>query len=503
MKRFLKIYLWQLISLLSGFAAMFIVTPYLSSRQNDFGIYSFVISLSLFLSYADFGFLTAGVKFASEAYANDNRQEEQQILGFVIFIMAAVFLLFGLGLSVFAFKPEYILKDLKTADNISLAQNLMIIFISSLPILVAQRGVQLIFNIRLYDYLFQRISSLANLIKIASAFYFFAKGSYNIIGFYVFTQVTNSALVVLACVIAWKKFDYNFISFFKAIKYNSSVYEKTKKLAFSSLYVTISWVVYYELDSLIIGRFVGLKEVAIFNICISIMALARSLYGIIYNPFYAKFNHYLGKSEYEKLNSAFYKILILGLPLSIIPTAALILSMRNFVYVWVGVNYSTSIPIISIMFASYFFTFLSNPASIAMVSTQDLRKMYITSTILPLVYWLGIIITFNKLGLFAFGLFKFISFLISAIIYFQYTYNLLKINWTRFFKHNIMPAIITVIVLMVMAHYFNGFLPLQKGKAQLGVYFGFIFLYGLGAMAIYYMLSSDFKKVVKEIVRAY
>ena len=482
---------------------MFVITPYLASNQNDFGIYSFVISLGLFLSYADFGFLTAGIKFASEAYANDNRREEQEILGFVIFIMAVVFCLFGLGLLFFAFKPQYILKDLKNVGDIRLAQNLILVFVCSLPILVLQRGVQLIFNIRLFDYLFQRISSAANLIKIFSVFYFFGNRRYDIEGFYIFTQLTNVVLVILACFIAKARFNYSLANLFKAIKYNPAIFDKTKKLAFSSLYVTISWVIYYELDSLIIGRFVGLKEVAIFNICISIMALARSLYGIIYNPFYAKFNHYIGKSELKKFNTAFEKILTIGLPLSIIPTAVLILTMKNFVYVWVGSNYNSCIPIITIMFASYFFTFLSNPASIAMVATQDLKKMYMTSTILPLVYWLGIIMSFHQFGLFAFGLFKLVSFLISAIIYFQYTFNLLDINWINFMKRNILPAIITVVVLVIIAHYFNGWLPLKKGKAQLTIYFGIIAAYGLVAMSIYYLLATDFKRIVKELIQAF
>ena len=83
MKQFLKIYLWQVLSLITGFATMFVVTPFLALKQNYFGIYSFVISLNLFLSYADFGFLNAGVKFASEAFAKGDRKEETEILAFV------------------------------------------------------------------------------------------------------------------------------------------------------------------------------------------------------------------------------------------------------------------------------------------------------------------------------------------------------------------------------------------------------------------------------------
>jgi O-antigen/teichoic acid export membrane protein len=181
MKQFLKIYLWQGLSLISGFAAMFIVTPFLSLNQSYFGIYTFVASLSMFLSYADFGFLSAGVKFASEAFANNERKEEEAILGFVLFIMAVVFFIFGLFIMFFAFRPELLLKGLHKVEDVKLARDLMFVFLGSLPILIAQRGIQLVFNLRLYDYLFQRVAAFLNLLKIASAFFFFRNGEYHIV----------------------------------------------------------------------------------------------------------------------------------------------------------------------------------------------------------------------------------------------------------------------------------------------------------------------------------
>ena len=69
MKQIIKIYLWQFISLLFNFAAIFVVTPYLSSNHTLYGIYTLVVAANMFLSYADFGFLGAGMKFASECYA--------------------------------------------------------------------------------------------------------------------------------------------------------------------------------------------------------------------------------------------------------------------------------------------------------------------------------------------------------------------------------------------------------------------------------------------------
>ena len=499
MQKLIKIYFWQVISLISGFATMFMVTPYLASNQNYFGIYTFVISLNLFLSYADFGFLSAGVKFASEAYARNDRNEEMNVLGFVFFILCIVFSLFGLLILFFSFNPQYVLKGLSKAEDLKLAEDLFLVFFLSLPVLIAQRGLQIIFNIRLYDYLYQRVFSLLNLVKISSVFYFFRGGEYHIVQFYLFTQIITLLSIVIGCMIAKKRFKYEFFILIKAVKFSLPIYRKTKNLAFNSLFVTISWIIYYELDSLIIGKFVGLKEVAIFNICMSVMMLSRSLYGILYNPFTAKFNHYIGKDEKDKLGVAYEKILIIGLPLSVIPTTILILTMKNFIFSWVGIEYSSAIPIIAIMFASYYYTFISNPTGIAMVALENIKSLYWSSALLPVIYWLGIILTFHSLGLWSFGFFKFVAFTISAVLYFYYGKKMFSLNWMIFFKRNIIPALLTVVIIFLINLACKSFLPETKGKNELFIYVGMMIGYGLASLSFYYYLSKDFQRVSKEI----
>ena len=50
-----------------------IVIPRLSAEVNSYGIYSVVVSLMIFLQYADLGFLGAGQKYAAESYAKNDR----------------------------------------------------------------------------------------------------------------------------------------------------------------------------------------------------------------------------------------------------------------------------------------------------------------------------------------------------------------------------------------------------------------------------------------------
>ena len=477
---------------------MFVVTPFLASQQNYFGIYSFVVSLGLFLAYTDFGFLTAGAKFAAEAFIKNNRKREIEIFGFVTFIMAIFFSLFAIIVLVFRNDPSIILKNIDSRES-ELARDLFLAFLIGLPITLANRILILIYSVRLHDYKYQRITALMNMLKIVSVFFFFNGHQYRIQEFYWFTQVLTLATVVIGVLVAIKTYSYNFISFGKNIRFNRKVFNRTKSLAFSSLFVTISWVIYYELDSLIIGKFVGLKEVAIFNICISLMTFARSLYGIIYGPFSAKFNHYIGANQLEEFKRTFSSVLVLGLPLALLPTGILLMSMSNFIISWVGEDYVGAIPIATMMFASYLLNFVSYPAGIAMLAKQKIKEVYLISFILPVVYWIGILAFFPSMGLNAFGLFKLIAFLISGLFYFFFSSKNMDVSWTKYFKENGFAVLGSMITIGLMTFCLRDYLPVHKEALSL-LYYGIFFLFLLVVSGVVFlMLSTPFRKQLSQI----
>ena len=73
---------------------MFIVIPYLTSEPEIYGIYTVCISVSIFLAYADLGFLSAGQKYAAEYFAKGKRQEEIKVIGFTTFILLVFYCFF-------------------------------------------------------------------------------------------------------------------------------------------------------------------------------------------------------------------------------------------------------------------------------------------------------------------------------------------------------------------------------------------------------------------------
>ena len=113
LKNYIKIYYWKLVSVFSGFLSLVLVVPNISDDSVLYGIYMFIMSISLYLSYADIGFLTAGQKYSAEYFANNDIKNEKGVMGFVFMLMIIVFIPFIALMLVFSFDPYIAFKELE------------------------------------------------------------------------------------------------------------------------------------------------------------------------------------------------------------------------------------------------------------------------------------------------------------------------------------------------------------------------------------------------------
>lgn len=500
MKEFLKIYLWQFISILFNFAAIFVVTPYLSSNQTIYGIYTLVVAAYMFLSYADFGFLGAGMKFASECYAQNNLKQEIKIIGFTAFIFLVFVLVYALGVLILSFWPEMLVKNLGDNEERSVASNLLLILALFCPVFVMQRIVQIIFAVRLKDYVFQRITIVSSAIKIIFALIFFSSESYPIVGYFLFSQFCTLAAVLIGLYIAKKEFGYEFRLFFKSFKYSKEIYQKTKKLAFVSIFLTLCWILYYELDPFVISKLLGAKQLAIFAIGFTLMEYFRGVFGIVFSPFIAKFNHFIGLKDHDGLHTFFNKILLLALPITVFPVLAISITIKNFIFCWVGDQYANSVPIAQVLVLSFLFSFLSSPTGILIMAYERSKLLYITNALLPIIYWLGVFITFKFFGLQAFAYFKVVAFFVVAIIYLNIIVKLMNLKFWAFLWKLLSPALLPILFILIVTLFTRSYLPIEKDKLNLLIYFIYNGVIIMFSFVVYYFSCFEFRKSMNSIV---
>ena len=454
-KSYLKIYCFQILSIILGFASFLVVIPFISSEKSLYGIYSVCVSVSIFLSYADLGFLGASMKYAAESYSKGNLEEELELIGFSHFILLIFTLLFSFVFLYLSINPGILISDLNTQVKINVASKLLIILAIFTPVTVLQRILQIIFGIRLKDFRLQKINIIGNFFKIISVFYFFNFENYNIVGYFLFIQIVNLICVILGVIKAKKDFNYNFIKLIGYLRFSRKLYHKTNKLAYSGLVVTISWIIYYEMDSFFIGKFLGPKEVAIYAIGFTILSFFRSVLGVFFSPFLHRFNHFIGLDQIKELKSFYVHIMTISFPIVVFPILVIIFFSKSIVISWVGFEYEQSISIVQWLIACNILGFISYPAGMLMVANEKIKQMYFISILMPLIYWIGIYLTSNIFGILSFAIFKFIAFLLSAIFYFFYTLKFLEVSFLKFFKEQIMVYLPALFFLIVFSYYLS------------------------------------------------
>jgi O-antigen/teichoic acid export membrane protein len=478
-KNYLKIYFYQILSIVLGFASLFVVVPFLSSDKITYGIYTVCVSISIFLSYADLGFLGAGMKYAAESFSRGETEEELRIVGFTHFVLF-VFLVFLSSIFLYlSFNPELLIKGIKSGVKTNIASDLLLILALFSPTIILQRTLQMIFGIRLQDFLLQKINIVGNLLKISSVFYFFGFQNYDIVGYFLFVQIINLACAIVGVLKASRAFDYDFIKLVGYFRFSKSMFIKTKHLAFSGLIVTVSWILYYELDSFAIGKLLGAKEVAIYAIGLTILSFFRSLLGVFFSPFSSRFNHFIGVEKKEELKFFYLHIITLSFPVVVFPIIAIVVFSKPLVISWVGFEYEQSIDVVQWLIACNILAFISYPAGMLMVANEKLKEMYIISFLMPIIYWVGIYFTLDLFGVKSFAMFKFLAFFISGLVYIWYSLSFLQISLIQFIKKQIIPHIPAIVVLTIALYSLdNNFVD---GKSKLNLFINALII-GIGVL---------------------
>lgn len=481
-----------------NFLSMFVVIPYLTSDPTTYGIYSICISFSIFLTYADLGFIGAGQKYAAECYARGETEEEIKIIGFTNFILFIFIILLSAFFLILSFNPEILVKGLTTNKNIEIASSLLLILAIFTPTTLLQRLLQMIFGTRMEDYIIQTTNIIANLFKITSVLWFFRAGEYNIVGYFLFGQITNLIAAVVVLLIAKKRYEFNFIALFKALRFNKEEYLKTKKLAFASLYLTLSWILYYELDSVSIGKLFGAQQVAVYAIGLTMLTFFRSILGIIFSPFNVRFNHFIGTGDEITLKSFYLQIVTIFAPVVIFPIVVTTILAKSIVLSWVGAEYSSSVGIIQFLILCNILAFISYPTNSILIAQERQKALYFVNTLLPFVFWVGVLSTINIFGIRSFAIFKFIAFLVSGLLLFRLMINYLDLTILESLKKIFLPMLFPLLFLIFASYYLTSFLPQEKSKLNLLIVASVMGVLIFFSFIIQYFVSENWRNQVSK-----
>ena len=497
---YVKIYVLNISAIILNVCSLFVVLPVISNNQELYGIYSICISLNVFFSYADLGFISAGMKYASEDYAKQNYTEEKKIIGFVGFILLLFVIVFSLSILAIAYKPQWLFSNLKEGVNQFVASKLLLTLALFAPVVILQRVLQMIYSIRLEDFIFQSINIVANLLKISSVFYFFRNEKYDLVGYFFFNQVVTVIGILVASIVAEKRYKSSLFSLIPHMRFSRTVYLKTKTLALSTFLLSLSWIVYYELDAYVLAKISTPTIVALYAVGLMLLSFVRSLFGAIFNPFTARFNHLIGLNDWSTLKSLYNRVIVVMLPLTLLPLVAVNLFVSPFILSWIGTNFAEAIRPASFLLMSNLLAFITYPAGVLIIARKHARLLYTVAFLLPIFYWLGVILFFHEFGFTTLAFMKFFSFVCLGIFYMRYSIKYLELTFIEFFNKYIFKVIPSLLFLGVYWYFLNPFLPADKSNLHLIVVTITIGVGAILSMVIYYLFTSEFRNYLNDIM---
>jgi len=101
------------------------------------------------------------------------------------------------------------------------------------------------------------------------------------------------------------------------------------------------------------------------------------------------------------------------------------------------------------------------------MAQERIKEMYVVNTIIPLVFFWGVVLTYGLLGLKAFALFKLFAFVLSASLYFFILLKYLEISILQSLKEIFMPLVVPIFFIVISATLIRNFLPCEKSKYNL------------------------------------
>jgi O-antigen/teichoic acid export membrane protein len=492
-KNYLNIYMWQIVALLLHFLSLIIVLPFITDNKPVFGIYSVCISISIFLNYADLGFVKAALKYGGEYFVTKRFEDEKKMYGFSSFILFLVISLISLIFIFFSFNPNLLINDINLEEHIIIASRLLIIQAIFSYNIVPLKYLDCIFQVRVEQYILQRYRILGNALKILSVYYFFHITTYDIIGYYLFTKIIDLGVLVIGFVIVNKRYDFSFFDFLNNFRFSSEVFKKSKKLAFNSLYVTFCFILYYELDVFFIGKYFGVEEVAVFSLALFFLQFLRSLSSIVLSPFQSRYNHFVGLENYDGLRNFLKNIFKVTMPFFIFTGILIMIYSKEIILTWSGQSYVDSVFILELFSMVFLLNFIITPGSNLLVSLLRIKDIYLINTVVVFVFWLGIFFSYKLIGIISFPLFKLFSSIIFAMFYFKVVLNFLKQDYFKSIFLIIKRLFIPVFSIFLLHYFVKDYLPLQKSSTNFIIILIIMFISFKLALISLYFTSNSYK----------
>ena len=425
--RFSKVYIWQFISLIVRMLSLLIVIPIISFDKSVYGIYSLILSIQIFLNYGDFGIFSSVKRFLIE-FNDNNHRDFSHLQKFSFFSGFVLWIFFSFLLSIIYFNPDFLIKDINY-EEIDLIKDLILICSVNGFALVFQKIVAIYYQINIMDDILKKIQICGNVLIILFAFFLDSYDVFNLKMWYLFSSFVQIIVFFIIYINALKRkliINHYFFTFFNF--FNSDLIKNVFNFSIPLFVSSICWLLFYEFDNFIIGKTLGINQVAIYSASVVFLIVTRSVFGIIFNPINVNAIYAFKKSVKTGGNYISNSFLFLFL-IGIFFCSSLFLFSEDLINYVYGNNYYESVQIVNILLFQFLFYPFFYLAGTVLENFFSSKKIIVISIFTVTIYYSLIFFNLDSLSLLKLAIFKIVTFFLISILYF-----IVLINYLNFTK---------------------------------------------------------------------
>jgi O-antigen/teichoic acid export membrane protein len=331
-------------SMIITLAITFFFTPYLIDMlgKERYGIWSLAFSIVAYLGLADLGMKQSVVRYISKYYAlNDWKQLNQvystsmKIYFYIalIILAASAAIVFGL-LPYFKISPEYLRITQIAFLILGIDQAVTYAMLPMVSLGAFHR-----FDITTVFHVAGRIAQTIGIIVILEM-------GYGLI----------AMAIVVAIASTLDKLGVNLIRRIKypEVRFSITDIDKEKmsmllKYGLYSFLIVGTWIIIFQSDSIIIGRFVSMEAVAIYAVAAAIITQLRGALNIISVPLVPAVSHMEAGQDFGRIMSFYNKAARYLYYVSGYACFAVLLFGGPFIILWVGEDFRPAIKILQVL----------------------------------------------------------------------------------------------------------------------------------------------------------
>lgn len=342
-------------------AAMLLITPYILKTigKDHYGIWALAGVMTSYAQLSDFGITESLVKYTAEYHAKKDSASLNRLVNTVLFSYLGIALAVGWGLFVsLPFVAAEILKipAVLQPQAVEIYRLAVIVFLVNMlfgvfsSIIVGSQ--QIGFSTAIYI--------VSTLISAGGTIMFLQHG-WGLRGL-----VINSAMVavvtsMLNIAVASRLFPDLRINFLQFI--DRAMLKQILNFSWKVQASSISHVMIFQIDRILLSRYLGLESVAYYEIGSTAASYARSFLAAVISPLCPAASELSARKEFSLItglyNRSFKLIAMLALPLCLLVIAL----ARPFIAVWVGPGFDLAAVTLQLLMPAYVINVLTGPGS--------------------------------------------------------------------------------------------------------------------------------------------